>query len=59
MVAIAEYDNNLKAKRTQEGMKAAIAAGKWTHRAPLGYLNGPRAPEVTFRALFKIRSARH
>ena len=41
LAALAALENNVKAKRTKEGMKAAIAAGKWTHKAPLGYVNTP------------------
>lgn len=35
--AIAQYDNDFKAKRTREGMQAALSRGRWTHVAPLGY----------------------
>lgn len=37
--AYATYDNKWKAKKTIEGMKAAILKGLWVHKAPLGYVN--------------------
>ena len=39
MAAFAEFDNSLRAERTKEGMKAAVAEGRFPHRAPLGYRN--------------------
>jgi site-specific DNA recombinase len=35
----AQYDNDQRAKRTIDGMTTAIRAGKWCHKAPVGYLN--------------------
>lgn len=39
MAAIAELDNNQRAKRTEIGIKAATEAGGWPHLAPYGYKN--------------------
>ena len=39
---ISQFDNNVKAERTKEGMTAALSIGRWTHRGPIGYLNGDR-----------------
>lgn len=36
--SFAEFDNNVRAARTTEGMKAALAEGTWPWQAPLGYL---------------------
>lgn len=41
LAAFGCFDNNTKADKTVLGMKAAITAGTWPHRAPLGYLNSP------------------
>lgn len=35
----AQYDNEQRAVRTREGMTAAIKAGKWVWKAPVGYIN--------------------
>lgn len=40
--ATAKLDNDLRAMRTVDGMKSANTRGRWTHQAPLGYVNGPR-----------------
>jgi site-specific DNA recombinase len=39
MSAYAQLDNELRAMRTKEGMTAAVKAGNFVHRAPLGYVN--------------------
>ena len=39
MSAYAQLDNELRAARTKEGMTAAVNAGNWVHRAPIGYIN--------------------
>ena len=39
-----QFDNDLRSDRTVAGMKTAMALGKWTFKAPLGYLNGDRKP---------------
>lgn len=42
MVALfAQFDNEVKAERTTNGMKAAAEQGRWVWRAPLGYANNP------------------
>ena len=43
LAAFAQFDNDVRAERTTEGMKAALEKGRWTHRPPLGYLKPPRA----------------
>ena len=40
MVVWAQLDNDARSERTVAGMKAAIQSGKWTFKAPLGYLSG-------------------
>ena len=40
LAAVAQYDNDEKAKRTKAGMRAALELGRWPFQAPLGYLNG-------------------
>jgi site-specific DNA recombinase len=42
MAAVAQLDNDVRSERTAAGMKAAIQTGKWTFKAPLGFLNGDR-----------------
>ena len=44
MASFAQFDNDVRAERTVVGMKAAIQAGKWPFKAPLGYRNGDRKP---------------
>ena len=40
LAAIAQFENDEKARRTKAGMQAALAIGRWPFQAPLGYLNG-------------------
>ncbi len=42
LAAFAQFDNDVRSDRTRVGMQSALAAGRWTFRAPLGYLNAPR-----------------
>jgi site-specific DNA recombinase len=35
----AQWDNDQKSERTTAGMQAALNLGRWTFKAPLGYLN--------------------
>ncbi len=42
LASFAEFDNDVRAERTIEGMKDALTKGRWTHQAPLGYLRGIR-----------------
>src|SRR5271165_6385680 len=44
--AFAEYDNDVRADRSQAGMKAILASGRWAWKGPLGLVNG-RANEPT------------
>lgn len=39
---LARFDNRQRTDRTVAGMRQALGSGRWTHRAPLGYVNGPR-----------------
>ena len=70
LAAFAQFDNDVRSERTRAGMRAALELGRWTFRAPLGYLNAPkwsdktlipdpeRAPLVT-RAFEEFASGRH
>src|SRR5436305_13424347 len=40
--AFAQFDNDVRSDRTRAGMRAALALGRWTFPAPLGYLNAPK-----------------
>jgi site-specific DNA recombinase len=44
MGLLAEWDNNVRSERTIAGMTTAIRAGKWCHKAPVGYLNDASLP---------------
>jgi site-specific DNA recombinase len=35
----AQYDNEVRSERTIDGMMTALGAGKWCHKAPIGYKN--------------------
>jgi site-specific DNA recombinase len=37
LAATVQFDNDVRAERTIEGMKAALVRGKWTFQSPLGY----------------------
>ena len=37
--AVHQLDNDRRSERTKTGMHAAIALGRWPHKAPIGYLN--------------------
>ncbi len=37
---VSEFDNNIRADRTKNGMKAALQSGRWTFPPPLGYVAG-------------------
>jgi site-specific DNA recombinase len=46
--AIAQLDNEVRAERAKSGMTAAVSAGRFVWRAPIGYVNGPRSgPSLT------------
>ena len=42
MSVISQFDNDVKAERTVVGMTAALELGRWTHKAPIGYVNGDK-----------------
>ena len=47
LASFAQFENNQKAERTKAGMLTALAGGRWTFVAPLGYRNGGRgAPSL-------------
>jgi len=39
MGLLAEWDNDVRSDRTIAGMKTAMKAGKFCHKAPVGYFN--------------------
>ncbi len=41
--ALAEFDNNVRAQRTGEGMRTRLLNGLWTWSAPVGYRNSKDA----------------
>ena len=42
LAAFAQFDNDVRSERTLAGMRAALSLGRWTFKAPLGYLNAPK-----------------
>jgi DNA invertase Pin-like site-specific DNA recombinase len=42
LAAFAQFDNDVRSDRTRAGMQSALALGRWTFLAPIGYLNAPR-----------------
>ena len=42
LAAFAQFDNDVRSDRTCARMRAALALGRWTFPAPLGYLNAPK-----------------
>jgi site-specific DNA recombinase len=40
LAAMAQFENDEKARRTKAGMKAALDLGRWPFQPPLGYLRG-------------------
>jgi site-specific DNA recombinase len=40
LAAIAQFDNDEKARRTKAGMSALLESGRWPFQAPLGYAKG-------------------
>src|SRR5262245_14906408 len=49
MAAVAQFDNDVRAERTIAGMKEANRLGRFTWKAPIGYLNAARrtSPSLT------------
>lgn len=43
LASFAQFDNDQRSERTRAGMRAALELGRWTFRAPIGYINAPRA----------------
>jgi site-specific DNA recombinase len=43
LAAFAQFDNDVRSERTVQGMRAALAKGRWTHRPPFGYKKPPPA----------------
>ena len=39
IASFAQFDNDQRSERTEAGMRAALQLGRWTFKAPLGYLN--------------------
>lgn len=37
LASLAQYDNDLRARRTRDGMRAALEAGRWVWQPPVGY----------------------
>ena len=34
-----QLDNDMRSERTKAGMRARLQMGKWSHQAPIGYVN--------------------
>lgn len=47
LAAVAQFDNDVRAERTVAGMKAAIETGRWTFKAPIGYLTSKNGRGVS------------
>jgi site-specific DNA recombinase len=45
---VAQFENDQKSERTAAGMKSALQLGRWTFKAPLGYVNsgGKTSPSL-------------
>ena len=48
LAAVAQFDNEVRAARTRDGMMAALSAGRWLWQPPLGYAKSlsPEAPSL-------------
>ena len=42
IATISEFENNVKSANTRRGMTTALQQGRWTFKAPIGYLQGTR-----------------
>jgi DNA invertase Pin-like site-specific DNA recombinase len=42
VAGVSKYERRQLTRRTTGGMRKALESGRWTHRAPLGFLNGTR-----------------
>jgi site-specific DNA recombinase len=45
MASFAQFDNNIRARRTRAGMAEALSKGRWQWRAPVGYISTPKGSE--------------
>jgi site-specific DNA recombinase len=69
-LALPEIDNDRRSMKVVEGMRASVKAGRWCHRAPVGYNNSgdqsnkpllilsDKAPRIreAFKSVLKGRS---
>lgn len=39
LAAFAQFDNDIRAERTTQGMKERVNSGEWAWKAPIGYIN--------------------
>ncbi len=44
MAAVAQFENDVRARRTADGMKEALRKGRWAWQAPVGYRKPPPSP---------------
>ena len=62
-----QLDNDMRSERTKAGMRARMQLGKWSHKAPLGYLNSkvpslepdPRVAPLVAEAFQRMASGRY
>ena len=62
-----QLDNDMRSERTKAGMRARMQLGKWSHKAPLGYLNSkvpslepdPQVAPLVAEAFQRIASGRY
>jgi DNA invertase Pin-like site-specific DNA recombinase len=59
LAAFAQFDNDVRSERTLAGMRAALSLGRWTFKAPLGYLlvNGQSPTDAELSRLVRATSA--
>lgn len=44
MASVAQFDNDVRAQRSTEGMKSGVASGRWMWRPPTGYVKPKDVP---------------
>ena len=49
MSSFAQFDNDVRSERTTAGMQAALALGRWTWKAPIGFTNNNAKGEPSLR----------
>jgi hypothetical protein len=62
-----QLDNDMRSERTKAGMLARMQLGKWSHQAPIGYLNSsdpslaldPQAAPLVSEAFERMASGQH